>query len=132
MNILSLPAPLALVQVWTDNNFLPLFKQEEEDSLVVMSGTRVKFVGLGGRGGKAEKDTRNEGSCEERQLRDFHGDFPPSETASDPWKSLSLSLAQAPRDPRRSPGSPEPDSTCQETGREQDSISPSHIWTSDG
>jgi len=63
-----------------------LFKQEEEeeDSLVVMSGTRVKFVDLGGRGGKAEKDTRNEGSCEEHQLRDFHGDFPPSETARHP------------------------------------------------
>jgi hypothetical protein len=28
-------------------------KQEQEDSFVVMSGTRVKFFGLGGRGGKS-------------------------------------------------------------------------------
>jgi hypothetical protein len=133
MNILSLPAPLALVQVWTDNNFLPLFKQEEEeDSLVVMSGTRVKFDDLGGRG-------RGEGG-KRHQKRRFLWKTPTSwlprrfSPVGNSRRSLevSLSLSQVPRDPRRSPGSPEPDTTCQETGREQDSISPTHMGTSNG
>jgi hypothetical protein len=60
-----------------------------------------------------------EASWEERERRDFHGDFTRRKLPAIPG-SLSLCVISP-------PGSPELYSTCQETAREQDSITPSHM-----
>jgi hypothetical protein len=84
MNILSLPARWLLFRFEpTTTSYRCSNKKKKTASLSCREPASNLSI-LGGGGGKAEKDTRNEGSCEERQLRDFHGDFPPSETASDP------------------------------------------------
>jgi hypothetical protein len=78
-----------------------LFKQEEEDSFVVMSGTRVKFVGFGGEGRKKATRTKvlekNANFVTSTAISPL-GNCPQSLEAS-----LSLSHSQVPRDPRSLP-----------------------------